>query len=445
MLPAVRVGIVADALTGANDSVVQFAQRGWSSHLVIGTVDSAVTSDAVTSTAVDDAGPDTAVAVVTDARAMNYEAARKATAVAVHQLAGSGLHHLYLKIDSTMRGSVHAQIRGALDSWTQSYPDAFAVVCPAYPAMGRTVEQGRILIEGRGVETTAAGRDLLTPVHTNEMQQLLPGSVRIALNTGSDAANADALERAAQSAEIVVVDASSDADLEDLARTIELVGPRVVPVGAAGLAGSMARVWARHSIEGSAEEAGLRVPAAGAVLVVASSLHEVSRVQAETLAEAFAPTDVQVLTPALEDLIDEGGVESWLDARHQDRAAGTIPRVVMLLAPAERTVGGLPPPDAGATVAAGLAVIAEYLLESGDFNSLVLIGGDGAHAVLNRLRAVSLLVTGAMQEGIPVGVIERGTAQGLAVVTKAGGFGQPASVLEVVTKLLKSPTTEAFP
>lgn len=120
-----------------------------------------------------------------------------------------------------------------------------------------------------------------------------------------------------------------------------------------------------------------------------------------------------------------------------------MPKVVVVLAPAESTIEDLPLPDA--MVTAGLAAITDSLLENGRFNSLVLIDGDGADAVLNRLRALSVLVSGPVREGIPVSVIERGAAQGLTVVTKVGGFRRPASVLEIVTKLLGPRIPEAFP
>lgn len=173
------------------------------------------------------------MAVVTDARAMNGEAAGKTTAAAAAaaaQLITIGFHYLYRKIDSTMRVSVLGQLRGALDSWRQSHPDHFAVVCPAYSVAGLTVEQRAEPVDGRGAEAAAASRDLVTPVHTNDMQQLLPRSVQNAFNTGSDGANADAIVQAAQRGDVVVVNACSDADLEYLVRAVQLLGPRAIPV-----------------------------------------------------------------------------------------------------------------------------------------------------------------------------------------------------------------------
>ena len=58
------------------------------------------------------------------------------TADAVNALMNAGVDRVFLKIDSTMRGSVPGQVAGALAAWRTRHPDARAVVCPAYPRDG---------------------------------------------------------------------------------------------------------------------------------------------------------------------------------------------------------------------------------------------------------------------------------------------------------------------
>ncbi|WP_199689812.1 four-carbon acid sugar kinase family protein, partial [Clavibacter lycopersici] len=176
--PATAVGsvaIVADDLTGGNDSAVQFARAGWIARLALGD-------------AAEQHGADgSVVAIVTDARALAPERAREATAAAVSTAVENGDRRVFLKIDSTMRGSVADQVDGAIRAWSAREDGAFAVVCPAYPAMGRTVEAGRLLVDGAGVETTSVGRDPVTPVRTSALAELLPGSTHLAAAPREDA------------------------------------------------------------------------------------------------------------------------------------------------------------------------------------------------------------------------------------------------------------------
>ena len=67
----------------------------------------------------------------------------------------AGVDRVFLKIDSTMRGSVPGQVAGALGRGARGIPTRARVVCPAYPAMGRTVQSNRLLVHGEPVERTA--------------------------------------------------------------------------------------------------------------------------------------------------------------------------------------------------------------------------------------------------------------------------------------------------
>ena len=66
---------------------------------------------------------------------------------------------------------------------------------------------------------------------------------------------------------------------------------------------------------------------------------------------------------------------------------------------------------------------------------LVLVGGDGAEAVLDALDAQVLRMIGTVQEGVPLATVMGGPCDGLPVATKAGGFGHDRTLLEVVQSL----------
>jgi len=437
--PVGSVVLVADDLTGGADSAVQFARAGWTARLALGTTPAQHGDDG------------SVVAIVTDARAAAPDAARESTRTAVARAVADGDDRLFLKIDSTMRGTVPEQVQGALSAWEAREPDAVAVVCPAYPAMGRTVEGGQLLVDGRGVETTAVGRDPVTPVTTAALADLLPGSAHV--DAAADAADLAVriATASASGARVITVDAVTTADLRFVAEAIALLGPRAVPVGSAGLAGEMAREWGPGSA--SATAAAPSGPAAAPagqparprhVVVVVSSLHDVSRGQHAHLVRAAADgslgEDVRTIAPSLDDLVGAG---ADLTAA-QGRAAGPAPAVTVVLAP-ERTAGAaaevVGQPTTAERVAAGLASIAGRVIADDGAAALVLMGGEGARAALARQGADAILVRDAIREGMPLGVIEGGRLHGLPVVTKAGGFGPPSALTDIVPELLDHPAS----
>jgi uncharacterized protein YgbK (DUF1537 family) len=185
------------------------------------------------------------------------------------------------------------------------------------------------------------------------------------------------------------------------------------------------------------------------VVVVVSSLHDVSRGQHAHLAAATADGSlaeaVRTIAPALDELIGDDDADPTADETGADADAASV---TVVLAP-ERTArtahDDRPAPDGSPTVAervaAGLARIADRVITRRGASALVLMGGEGARAVLSRQGADAILVRDAIREGIPVGVIEGGRLHGLPVVTKAGGFGSPSAITEIVPELLDHPAS----
>ena len=346
-------GLIADDLTGAGDASVQFAARGWPTFLTLdGHYDATVPAHSV-------------VAVTTDCRALGNEAAEQRTYEAVQRLMTAGTERIFLKIDSTMRGSVPGQIAGALRAWSARHPEACAVVCPAYPHMGRTVESNRLLVHGQPVHETAIGRDPISPVRTSEMSSLLPSV-----------------------ASVVVPDAVSDDDLREIASRIAAKGPAAIAVGSGGLAGALAEVLSTRLDGGLPGQIPTFVNPR--ILLLVTSLNPVSHAQVARLKRE-------------------------------------VPDVAVVLAPTERVPG--------AAIADELAEKFAQLVEQSRWDVLGLIGGDGARAALRRLGASGIRIVNAVIEGIPAGFIAGGSADGIAVFTKAGGFGAEDAMVRVVERI----------
>ena len=383
------VAIVADDLTGAGDTAVQFVRAGWVTQLSMGGADEALSG----------AGARAEVlAVTTNSRAMAPAAAGEVVRREVRRLRQAGVRRLYKQVDSTLRGAFRAEIEAARAAWSD---DAVAVICPAFPATGRTVRDGVLLVDGRPVTETSAATDPVTPVTQSHIPTLL-GCAGIA--PSADETPQALAARIAQAGPVVVVDAASEEDLERLARAVAELGERALPVGAGGLAGPLARIWAGAQ-------------ARGPVVVVVTSQHSAARSQAQTLQERGART----WAPAPQQLADPAAWESWaagVVASERGVADAGRDDTVLLLAPEGRHAGL----DAD-TVAARLGELAARLIDALGAAGVVATGGDGARQVLQSLGATGIALVDEVTGGVPMGTLTGGRAAGLPVVTKAGGFG----------------------
>jgi uncharacterized protein YgbK (DUF1537 family) len=372
------LGLVADDLTGAGDAAVAFAEHGW--RVLLHLDPRHLPETAAAARAVP-----TVVAVSTGARALTDEAAATVTADVVRTLRAVGADRVYLKIDSTVRGSVAGQVRGALHAWGRGAGTARAVICPAFPEHARTVVRGQVLVHGLPLEQSPAARDPVTPRATGDLTAIVPGAAL------GDPTQIGRVER-------LVLDAVNAADLDQIAEAVSGSDPGTVVVGSGGLAAALARCWSR----GGPATLSTRPLGAQKVLIAASSLHPVTAGQLAHLRHSAAAGPVDVLTTA------------------------RLP-----------TTPGVAADELAERVAAALA--------HSRYGALIAIGGDGAAAILRRLAADQIVVDGAVSAGCPTGIVLGGTADGVRVVTKSGGFGDPATLTAIVSRLRSGTAGDSRP
>ncbi|OZI24340.1 hypothetical protein CAL18_10635 [Bordetella genomosp. 7] len=381
------IAIVADDLTGSGDTAVQFVRAGWPTQLSVGRASQALSDPAAHRAEV--------IAVTTHSRPLPGAQAAAVVREDVAALRAAGVRRLYKKVDSTLRGAFRAEIDAARAAWRE---DAVAVVCPAFPATGRTVREGVLYVDGRPVTETSAATDPVTPVTESHIPTLLDGAQ---LSMRDDESPHELAGRIAAAGAVVVVDAQTTGELDRLAQAIVLMGERALPVGSGGLAIPLARQWASAESQGT-------------VIVVVTSQHSASRRQAQALQAAGART----WSPSLAQLADANAWRDWSAQVCESEAAASGPGTLLLLAPEGRR------DDLESdVVAARLGELVGRLIQGDAAAGVVATGGDGASAVLAALQAGGIALVDEVMGGVPLGTLTGGRAAGLPIVTKAGGFG----------------------
>jgi uncharacterized protein YgbK (DUF1537 family) len=200
-----------------------------------------------------------------------------------------------------------------------------------------------------------------------------------------------------QSPNISVADAATDNDLTAIAKSVSADGPSVIPVGSGGLAEAIAQVWSIRNFQPPPTRDFSRdlLPRRknSRILLQVSSLNPVSHAQVARLKAAF-------------------------------------PDVVVLLTPAQR----------GDSTAIAQHLAREFVEQAGreEWDMLGLVGGDGARETLEQLGASGIRIVDSLLEGIPLGVVVGGQADGTPVFTKAGGFGDEDALVRIVGRTRES-------
>lgn len=329
-------------------------------------------------------------ALVVDAATRHLEA--RAACRRIKELAAEarrlGIAHIYLKTDSTLRGPIGAEFDALLEVW----PERPLVWVPAYPALGRQVVEGRLLVDGQPLDQTAFARDPLEPARESSILRLLEGSCRARAVAVSYAGELEQRLSGDAARAVLVCDGTTE---EDLAAMAEVVARSAGPPLAAGT-GGFARYWIRQ-LPARRTEPPAR-PAACRWLVVNGSLHPRSR---EQIAACGLPC-----------------------IRSGERFPGECAWAVLV--PDERRL------RRPAEAAAAMAAEARQVIEECGVDGLVVFGGDTLRAVLETLGASLIEPAAELLPGIP---ISRVPGAGLVLVSKAGGFGPPDVVARIRTQL----------
>jgi uncharacterized protein YgbK (DUF1537 family) len=388
------IAVIADDLTGAADTGVQFVHAGYRTAVFF----------RATEVLEDDLH---AVSFDTDSRTMPAGFAAKRVLDAAH--AARGAHIVYKKLDSTLRGNVAAELAAALGGARRDR----VIVAPAFPAAGRTTVGGSQRVHSVPVDETEMANDPHTPVREAHVPSLLAHAFSSVGTLGvEDLADHERVRRTLEDCECVVADAERDADLEALVRAVP-DPDRVLWAGSAGLALALGSVYPGPC----AGTAGVQRAPVRPVLVVVGSLSGVAREQVRRLVEAYGEVDVPVHGK------ESNAVQKAIGSARRALAGGTC---AVVHSPEERVASS-------ESVLGELAEVAVLLSEEGLFEGLVLTGGATAVGVARRLGASGIRLEGEVETGVPLGVLVG--PRPYPVVTKAGGFGGPDTLEGAVEAL----------
>ncbi|SAL63614.1 HPr kinase [Caballeronia arvi] len=367
-----RIRIITDDFTSALDGAACFAERGWETAVLIDP-DSAATAEVVS----------------LDADSREYPPTLDHDAVANAANAWRDANVLTLQFDSTLRGRVARDCMTALAASGRRK----LLIAPAFPSAGRSVEEGRVLLDGVPVHETAFGCDPTLPVRESSVPALFVAH-GIEVKIAHDAAQARAL---LDVHDAVVVDAQTEAELNAIAATF--AGEReLILAGSTGLLRALARVLPRpqrapDNRGGDRDHTAAPALPARRPWLVVGSLNPQSRRQ---LAVARAECQIDVLAT------DEARL-----------------------------------PTSTAMHAALRNLVSQIvnLVNSGTCDGLVVTGGETARRIIDALPTVSLRVCREVMPGVPLAEVKTATGA-FPMITKAGGFGDDealATCIDILT------------
>jgi uncharacterized protein YgbK (DUF1537 family) len=227
------LGAIADDFTGASDLANTLAKEGMATTLFVG-----VPKDEASGT---EAGETEAGVVALKTRSIAPAEAVRQSLAALDWLRSQQAEQILFKYCSTFDSTPEGNIGPVAEALGKALDAGIAVVCPVFPATGRTLYQGHLFVGGRLLNESGMEKHPLTPMTDPDIRRWLrrqtKGEVALvpyAIVRQGPRAIASALTEAEESGNrLAVVDAVTDDDLRAIGAAI--AGAKFV-TGGSGIA-----------------------------------------------------------------------------------------------------------------------------------------------------------------------------------------------------------------
>lgn len=298
MILSELAGIVADDLTGANDTALQFHQKGASTKILL---DSDCQPKVKSGTEV--------WALSSESRNIPQEHAVACVEKAVKTLCENfSFDYYYKKIDSTLRGHIAPETLVMLD--ILGY-DA-SIIIPAFPQEGRITVGGYHLAKGVPIGKTEMAIDPLSPINESHIPTLLKSQLGeeksclvgiIELRTVLNGAGPILMklnELIKEGKKLIVADAASITDIEQIALAINKCDKKILPAGTAAGAQVLSRYWLAGIEKNSPDVHIGNIPK----LIVSGTATQISTNQIKKLEQSDDYNDVNFIALNIKNILE---------------------------------------------------------------------------------------------------------------------------------------------
>jgi 3-dehydrotetronate 4-kinase len=407
-------GAIADDMTGATDLCSTLVREGMRTVQTIGVARGLELPEV-----------DAVVVGLKSRTAPVAEAVRDSRA-ALDWLRELGARQFFFKYCSTFDSTPGGNIGPVADALLGALDADITVVCPAYPANGRTVYRGHLFVGDTLLSESSMARHPLTPMTDSNLVRFLgrQTSRHVALipfevvRGGSDAVKSRLEELQASGVSYAVVDALEDGHL----RTIgEACADLPLVTGGAGIALGLPENFRRRGLL-ARNAAPTELPdIRGPVAVIAGSTSSATQEQVRRMSERYPSLKLDAL---------DGDADA-LASQAAERLGDGAVLVYSTASPEEvaRAQERFGVEAASHAVESGLGHLARRLVDAGA-RTVVVAGGESSGAVVAALAVRALAVGPELATGVPW-MTSLGDPQ-LTLALKSGNFGGPDFFLEAV-------------
>jgi 3-dehydrotetronate 4-kinase len=408
------LGAIADDLTGATDLSLMLSREGMRTIQTIG----------VPSAKIDLKGVD-AVVVSQKTRTNPANEAIAMSLAALEWLQRAGARQVIFKYCSTFDSTAKGNIGPVTDALLRKLDTDLTIVCPAFPATGRTIYQGHLFVGDQLLSDSSMRNHPLTPMTDSSLVRLMAaqsshevGLVGFAVvDRGVDAIRQAFEEARSRGERVVVVDALSDRDLRTIGKA---VSDFPLITGGSGIAIGLPENFRRSGLLPARSGSTPFTPPPGKAAILAGSCSEATRNQIKTALAGGTPAMKLDPLEIANGRIGVSDVVGW--------ALGQGDQCPLIFSSADpdevRSAQEVLGRDRAGEVIETFLARTAIALRTGGFRRLIVAGGETSGAVVGALAPQALYIGPEIDPGVPW-TLTIGGPEPMALALKSGNFGGP--------------------
>ncbi len=435
--------VVADDLTGANDTGVQFSRYSYQTYVIVSLKNLRRKIETLSNIA-------DVVVFNTESRADKPSTAYKKCYDIAEIIRETGANVIYKKVDSTIRGNIGSELDGIMDGLDRKY----AFFTSAFPLNERIIIGGYLIVNGLPVNLTPFSKDPISPVREPNILKLIQQQSKkevllinydiVRQGNRAISKRVDEIINSVEEA-IIVFDAVTHEDLFHIAEATIKYRDISVYSGSAGLARELPKALGVETQEIKTE-----IKASGNYFfVISGSANPITIEQ----------VDIAVLTANLHSIeikADKILIDPDTEMKrvlNEFRSSQKENKIFGFLSVREHNdlekawkVGkdlGLTNQEVSKKIAEFMGQLALELYRevNGDVAGYLVTGGDIAIKVCEKLDIEALEIIDEIDPGVPITkAIRSKDKKDFYIITKAGGFGKK----DIITKGINLVVSESI-
>ncbi len=422
--------VIADDLTGANDTGVQFSKKRYNTIVSILKELENITIP----------GGIDALVIDTETREVDNKTARQRVRGLLRKLSFSDKDIFYKKVDSTLRGCIGAELEEMMNILEKD----ICIFTPTFPSHQRITIGGYLIVNGRPLGLSKyysgdlkAGEASFIPFLLKQQTSLSIARIDfIDVIKGQEVIFKKLNKLYQEGNKIIVVDATEEVHLKDILNSILKFEGSVLYAGSAGLANYFPESYNKNrSLTLNIEKI------EGPILIVGGSRNPITSSQISHLRGEIdffeLDIDIEQILSNRKTILEHYLTDSITITKngqhlviHTDPLYNDKEKINKKL----MQKYNLSFRELELAIRNFLGELTAKIVRNSPVRNLILTGGDIALGVCSALGIQNLNIVGELLPGIPLSTANLKNFN-LKIVTKAGGFGEKDTLFKLIKKL----------